>query len=149
MPTAPAGAPLGAVNGIGPQAWSPERPRLSTTSAAGIEAVDIATGAVTLLSPTASRPPRGPLEGRAIAFRNADGQLAVLDLDDGSVRILAAEVQGSAVLRVVADRRAIGVYEGFRNDEGGLWLVRTDGSGLRLAAPGASDAHWSPDGTRL
>jgi Tol biopolymer transport system component len=78
--------------------------------------------------------------GHSLRVMNADGSGVRVLFDEapeevGHVRNLAWSPDGSRLA--------------FSAEEGGIWIVGVDGSGLRKVIPDGQNVYWSPDGSRI
>jgi dipeptidyl aminopeptidase/acylaminoacyl peptidase len=92
-------------------------------------------------------------DGTQIAYFDGGGDhshsLRVMNTDGSGVRILidqAPEEVGHVENLVWSPD---GSRLAFSAEEGGIWIVGVDGSGLMKAVPNGSNVHWSPDGSRI
>jgi WD40 repeat protein len=96
-------------------------------------------------------------DGGKIVFSSGDSQLSIVDVTSGRITI---PVRGFRVDAVAWDPTgALIAFAGSRLDVANIskfteqvWIVRPDGTGLRLVTGGGSNwtvAGWSPDGTQL
>jgi TolB protein len=79
-----------------------------------------------------------------VAYEGADG-LYIADADGGTPVLIPNTGHSFGGLAWSPDGREIAFSSGSR----GIWIVRTDGSGLRHLTNGGGDPAWSPDGKRI
>jgi Tol biopolymer transport system component len=116
-----------------------------TVDTGGGERRLLLTSARLLYNPTFSP------DGTQIAYFDGGGD------HSHSLRVMNADGSG---IRILIDRAPLGhVYNliwspdasllAFSAQEGGIWIVRPDGSGLTKVVPDGVNVHWSPDGSRI
>src|SRR5262245_20882521 len=148
----------------GPWAWSPTTAQLAAVESGSEDGdslilIDAATGDVVDLgrvvgdlttlawSPDGTQIAYGTLLTRHECCRAADGSVYVVNVEDGSSRLLAEDVGytygigGTILWSPDGNHVAIVGYH--------LYLMDADGSGLRAIDDGVQDATWSSDGTKL
>ena len=143
---------LGPAGALGPQAWSPDGTRLVVTDDQGLRAIDAATGESTALAEGFAGDASWSPDGRSVAYFGETG-LRVVEVETGVVRDLAGGMSSQGEAPAWSPDGALVAFRAAEisgeDVAVGVWLVRTDGSELRLLADGASDPHWSPDAAHL
>jgi Tol biopolymer transport system component len=92
-------------------------------------------------------------DGTQIAYFDGMGDwghsLRVMNADGSGVRVLVDQIPGEAHHVVNLVWSPDGSRLAFSAQEGGIWIVGVDGSGLTKVIPDGVNAQWSPDGSRI
>jgi len=90
-------------------------------------------------------------DGTQIAYFDGGGDhshsLRVMNADGSGVRVLIDEAPVGHVWNLVWSPD--GSRLAFSAEEGGVWVVGVDGSGLTKVIPDGINVYWSPDGSRI
>jgi Tol biopolymer transport system component len=145
---------------------SPDGSRVVYTSPEGIYTFDIEQGTRHLLLPRTSRRPPGEVltyptaaynpvfspDGTQIAYFDGMGDwghsLRIMRSDGTDIRVLLDRVDEPAHIDDLI-WSPDGQRLAFSGQEGGIWIIGVDGSGLTKVIPNGVRPAWSPDGTRI